>query len=721
MQRTASAPISSPSLITETPLLPRQHSLLRSNVMTPSSFETIKETPPAASITMLQERRTVPTPSIGTGLILNYSTGIETMLGKKKKKKKDPANRKKSKETSIQLVPENERIFKDLTFYYVPPDDIALLRRFRIRKAMEFGATWAGKDWNPSITHIVVDKTLTYKDVMTFLKLDALPPNIIMVNDDYPVDCTQYKFLLDPKQSRYAVSGQDGTVEKEHPAMLSQGPDQSHEVTFLKPRNKKRTMSHSEDESTQTSPQGVKHPRISGNTTQGILLEHDRENANPDVVESPVETSRSDNEVPQRQESAWPGDALDEMIKVARDMEHLPLNDEDDDLDDERTSSGDDPEDSGSDDEARRVPSRSALQAKRKRTYTGPFTQENFTCMTGGTGITPESNPNARTIEVLQEMTDYYIRTKDHWRQTAYRKVMSTLKRQTTKISTYEEAIVLPTIGHRLALKIEEIVLTNRLRILESAKLEGNDHVLQTFMKIYGVGISQGWKWVQQGYKTLEDLKKHVHLTDSQKLGIEHYDDFLTCIPRVEVTALGEIVKAAAAHLDPDVQVIIGGSYRRGAATSGDIDCLLTKPGTSASRDLLPFVIALVGRLTATGFLVAALAALSEAGSASKWHGCCLLPGSSVWRRIDLLLVPETELGAALIYFTGDDIFNRSIRLLSSRKGWMLNQRGLFKDVMRGPGRLKLNEGTLVEGADEKKIFAHLGVPWRPPEQRICH
>lgn len=49
-----------------------------------------------------------------------------------------------------------------------------------------------------------------------------------------------------------------------------------------------------------------------------------------------------------------------------------------------------------------------------------------------------------------------------------------------------------------------------------------------------------------------------------------------------------------------------------------------------------------------------------------------------------------------------------------------LNQRGLYKNVMRGPGRVKLNEGELVEGADEKKIFAALGVPWRPPEQRIC-
>lgn len=232
MERTVPAPISSPSLVMETPLLPHQHSLLYSNVMTPTSFETVKKTPLATSITTHQARQTVSTPSIGTDLILNYSTGIESMLAKK------PANAKRKKETSIKLIPEDERIFKDLTFYYVPPDDISPIRHFRIQKAREFGATWAGKDWNPSITHVVVDKTLSSKDVMTFLKLDALPPNIIMVNEDYPVDCTQYKFLLDPKQGRYAVDGQDGTVEEEHPAMPSGAFDHSHEVTPAKSRRR---------------------------------------------------------------------------------------------------------------------------------------------------------------------------------------------------------------------------------------------------------------------------------------------------------------------------------------------------------------------------------------------------------------------------------------------------------------------------------------------------
>jgi len=77
-------------------------------------------------------------------------------------------------------------------------------------------------------------------------------------------------------------------------------------------------------------------------------------------------------------------------------------------------------------------------------------------------------------------------------------------------------------------------------------------------------------------------------------------------------------------------------------------------------------------------------------------------------------------MGAALLYFTGNDIFNRNMRLLASKKGMRLNQHMLFKDVMRGPGRTKLNEGTVVGGQDEKRIFDILGVPWHPPEHRNC-
>jgi len=82
--------------------------------------------------------------------------------------------------------------------------------------------------------------------------------------------------------------------------------------------------------------------------------------------------------------------------------------------------------------------------------------------------------------------------------------------------------------------------------------------------------------------------------------------------------------------------------------------------------------------------------------------------------------VPWKERGAALVYFTGNDIFNRSLRLLASKKGMGLNQRGLWKDTMRGPGRVKITRGTLVASESEEEIFSILGVPWRPPHLRNC-
>lgn len=88
-----------------------------------------------------------------------------------------------------------------------------------------------------------------------------------------------------------------------------------------------------------------------------------------------------------------------------------------------------------------------------------------------------------------------------------------------------------------------------------------------------------------------------------------------------------------------------------------------------------------------------------------QWHGASKINGIPRWRRIDFLVAPWDERGATLLYFTGSDIFNRSMRLLASKKGYGLNQRGLFKNVMRGPQRQKVTDGTKVEGEDEKVSF----------------
>ena len=404
--------------------------------------------------------------------------------------------------------------------------------------------------------------------------------------------------------------------------------------------------------------------------------------------------------------------ALDEIIDEIKETQDLPLDLEDDDNAMTASTSFE-----SSDSEPY------ASERSRKRKKSGKMAvNDHFACMRKHDGLESNTNPNARTIEILQQMASYYDRIGDTWRTLAYRRCTTALSLETRLIATKEEAFQILNIGGRLARKIEEIVTTNTLRRLENIGTDPNDQLLQLFMGVYQAGYPSASKWIAQGYRTLEDLKTKADLTPNQRVGVEHYDDFLQRIPRAEVEEHAEIVRQALRDIDPELQAIVGGSYRRGSNDSGDIDMLITKKGAMLADIRTIILNTAVPKLTRQGFLKAALATgTTRSTSGSKWHGASALPQPGApWRRIDLLFVPWNELGAALIYFTGNDIFNRSMRLLASRKGMRLNQRGLYADVMRGRGRERITEGKLLEGQSEQKIFEILGVPWRPPEHRKC-
>lgn len=335
-------------------------------------------------------------------------------------------------------------------------------------------------------------------------------------------------------------------------------------------------------------------------------------------------------------------------------------------------------------------------------------------------GLSPQ-NPNARTIEVLDEMCKHYDQMQDQWRTLAYRKGITTLKKQAIKITTAKQAAALPFIGARLAEKIEEIVLTNQLQKLDNTHSDPLGQVLRLFLGVYGAGLQQANKWIQAGHRTLEDLQTKAKLTNSQKIGVEHYADFNSQIPREEVEAHGAVVKNALKRVNIKFQVTIMGSYRRGAEDSGDIDLIISCPGFSLANLRTVVFDTLVPQLFQARFLKVSLATShSNDSTGTKWHGASCLPLSKIWRRLDLLLVPEEEMGAALLYFTGNDIFNRSMRLLARKKGMRLSQKGLYKDVRRGRRGEKLNEGVLVESRSEARIFEVLGVPWREAHERVC-
>jgi len=532
---------------------------------------------------------------------------------------------------------------------------------------------------------------------------------------------------MDPSAARFSVKGapqqNQAFLSQEMPTSPAEPSAESQTSLQIKPTKKQKDAVPSQ-KTDSISTESTPSQRAAEKNSESSQEERVEDSFVMPASESGEESTEAT--VP----NAYSEDELVQAIREAKAIAHLPIDEEDDEESPTPSVIGVDDAEPGTDSEPEEelTKARKKLFVNEKKASARPkkrgFDQSGFQCMDPSTSSYSSQNPNARTIQILEEMGRYYDQMQDQWRALAYRRVVTTLKKQTTRISTAKQAVALPFIGIRLADKIEEIVLTNRLRKLDNTKDDPLDKVLRLFLGIYGAGLVQANKWIQAGHRTLSDLQTRASLTPSQRVGVEHYTDFNMRIPRAEVAAHGTLVVNALSKIDPRCEATIMGSYRRGAPDSGDIDMLITRPDTPLPHLRSLVVDTLVPSLLASGFLKIALAthrsSSSSDASGTKWHGASCLPGSTTWRRLDLLIVPEAEMGAALLYFTGNDIFNRSMRLLARKKGMRLNQRGLYKDVKRGRGGEKLNEGTLVEGRSERRIFEVLGVPWREPGERVC-
>ena len=265
------------------------------------------------------------------------------------------------------------------------------------------------------------------------------------MNADFPADCITYKKILEHDQTKYKVKG--SRPERNQNLVDISLPKEQHSAD--------RENVPGTPGSTDVSPQAYS-PAFNFPDSQLNI------GTKPYLVESPSEVSH-DREV----QYEFFGEELDELIKESKAMQDLPF--DHDDLDDDRPSSGEgsgdyDLDSCGSEGERERKTD--ARKKKRKTGPTGTLNQAGFSCMKGGTTVALESNPNRTTIKILQQMASYYERVKfinDEWRSFSYKRAAGMLQKQTKKISTYDEAIAITHIGHRLATKIEEIARTNRL------------------------------------------------------------------------------------------------------------------------------------------------------------------------------------------------------------------------------------------------------------------
>ncbi|CAN6652703.1 hypothetical protein TRVA0_026S00540 [Trichomonascus vanleenenianus] len=320
-------------------------------------------------------------------------------------------------------------------------------------------------------------------------------------------------------------------------------------------------------------------------------------------------------------------------------------------------------------------------------------------------------SPNEHIIKIFTELMQHYEDIDDEWRMMSYRKAIATLKYIDYPVKTKEQAAKLTGIGDRLAGKIEVINRTGELPELEEARKDERGGIMAKFKKIFGVGPAIAREWYQKGYRTLDDIAKNADLNHAQKVGLEHYDDFTKPMSREVVKKHYDVFVEELEKVDKDTKTFLMGSYRRVEKQCNDIDIILTKPDAEM-EELQRILSAVVEKLSDKGFIKAQLSTHSDA---TRWFGASAIEGDPTWRRIDVLCVPWEERGASLIYYTGNDLFNRSIRLLASRKGMVLNQKGLFKEP---GGNGPPTRQHLIAGDDEKKIFEALGLEYREPSDR---
>lgn len=128
--------------------------------------------------------------------------------------------------------------------------------------------------------------------------------------------------------------------------------------------------------------------------------------------------------------------------------------------------------------------------------------------------------------------------------------------------------------------------------------------VFELFSKIWGAGPETIKKWFARGYRTLRDLEVSNDLNPQQQVGLKYYHDLQQRIPRKEVQVIETLVLKCAKSINPNIRMVVCGSYRRGKPDCGDIDCLFTNTTGDSLDGLLEEMVA---RLKQMGFILADL------------------------------------------------------------------------------------------------------------------
>jgi len=313
---------------------------------------------------------------------------------------------------------------------------------------------------------------------------------------------------------------------------------------------------------------------------------------------------------------------------------------------------------------------------------------------------------NLKIAKIFGEMAEYYVMKDDQFRPRAYERAARLIESMEEDVEDiYKKGgtkglMAIQGIGQGLAEHIEEYMKTGRIKVFEKLKKEAPLD-LESFSAVEGVGP----KMLMSLYKNLKiknvkDLeyaaragkvrslprfgeKTEENILRSIEMAREHRGRFLLGYVSPIVS---EIEKNIAA-LKSTLKIITCGSIRRRKETVGDIDILAVAKN---SREIMEYFVSMPN--------VEKVIARGETKSAVRLN---------IGIDADFRIVPEKSFGAAMQYFTGSKDHNVELRKIAIKRGWKLNEYGLFD-----------KKNKQIAGRTEEEIYKKLGLDWMPPEMR---
>jgi len=312
---------------------------------------------------------------------------------------------------------------------------------------------------------------------------------------------------------------------------------------------------------------------------------------------------------------------------------------------------------------------------------------------------------NQSIAEILAFIGEYLEMQKVPFKPRAYEKAAQTIGAlEEEVVSMYKKGGVpalkeIPGVGQSIAEAIEEFITTGKIKQYEELKKKTPVR-LDELARIEGLGPKSIEKLYKElGVKNLKDLEKAAKegkIAALPGFGKKSEEKILKGIgfaeqsgqrfilgytmPRIRsVVARLEAVKGVS-------KVTIAGSARRRRETIGDVDILAVadRPGAIMKTFItMPEVINIIAN--------------GETKSSVKIKGGL---------NIDLRVVKAESYGAALNYFTGSKDHNVALRQVAMKRGWKLNEYGLFKGE------------KAIAGKTEEEIYAKFGMDYIEPELR---